>query len=84
MASEFEFLSLDSVQVQGNIEDTFVRLSDAAPAGDGLPRQGFKFKETVKTFPGISALDIIVNLEGCFTWDENRRVSLYETASSKS
>ncbi|KAJ7288197.1 hypothetical protein C8J57DRAFT_1279381 [Mycena rebaudengoi] len=80
LASDFEALGKDTVPVAGNLEDAFVR---TAAAGDGLPRQAFKYKETVKIIPGITFLDVVINLQGTFTWDEARNVALYETASDK-
>ncbi|KAJ7153554.1 hypothetical protein C8R43DRAFT_1126833 [Mycena crocata] len=80
LASDFQALTADTVTVDGKLEDAFVR---TAPAGDGLPRQAFKYKETVKIIPGISLFDVVVNLEGTFTTDEANNLALYETASDK-
>ncbi|KAH8794609.1 hypothetical protein DL96DRAFT_1305692 [Flagelloscypha sp. PMI_526] len=84
IASDFQSLNKDSVTVQGNLEDNFVRTQPAAAEGEGLPRQGFKYKETIKIIPGLSFTDIPVNLQGTFTWDEARKISLYETSSDSS
>ncbi|KAJ7836302.1 hypothetical protein B0H13DRAFT_2088922 [Mycena leptocephala] len=84
IASNFQSGALDSVNVDGNLEDAFVRTSPAAPAGQGFPRQHFAYVETIKIIPGLSFFDVVVNLNGTFTWDEARNVSLYETSSDKS
>ncbi|KAJ7077299.1 hypothetical protein B0H15DRAFT_862149 [Mycena belliarum] len=84
IASGFQALTKDTVAVSGNLEDAFVRTLAADSAGAGFPRQGFQYKETVKIIPGVKFLDIVVNLKGTFTWDENRKLSLYETTSDKS
>ena len=57
---------LDSVSIDGNIEDAFVRTAAAAPAGEGFPRQGFSYTETIKIIPGLSFTNIPVNLVGTF------------------
>ncbi|KAJ6471192.1 hypothetical protein DFH09DRAFT_480318 [Mycena vulgaris] len=80
LASDFQALTRDSVAVDGNLEDAFVR---TAPAGEGFPRQAFQYKETIKIIPGLTFLDVVVNLQGTFTWDEARKVALYETSSDK-
>ncbi|KAJ6525223.1 hypothetical protein DFH09DRAFT_1188589 [Mycena vulgaris] len=80
LASDFETLANDSVAVDGNLEDAFAR---TAPAGEVFPRQAFKYKETIKIIPGLTFLDVAVHLQGTFTWDEARKVTLYETASDK-
>ncbi|KAJ7814079.1 hypothetical protein B0H13DRAFT_461894 [Mycena leptocephala] len=84
IASNFQSGALDSVNVDGNLEDAFVRTSPAAPAGQGFPRQHFAYVETIKIIPGLSFFDVVVNLNGTFTWDEARNISLYETSSDKS
>ncbi|KAJ7212620.1 hypothetical protein GGX14DRAFT_620918 [Mycena pura] len=56
----------DSVNVNGNLEDAFVRTAAAAPAGQGFPRQHFSCIETIKIIPGLRS------------WIS----SLYETSSS--
>jgi hypothetical protein len=83
IASNFQSGALDSVNVDGNLEDAFVRTSPAAPAGQGFPRQHFAYVETIKIVPGLSFFDVVVNLNGTFTWDEARNLSLYETSSGQ-
>ncbi|KAJ7076030.1 hypothetical protein B0H15DRAFT_865217 [Mycena belliarum] len=83
MAGGFELLMSDSVAVVGALEDAYVRTARAAPEGEGLPRQSFRFMETVKIVPGFAFLDVNVKLQGTFTWDAERRVALYETWSDK-
>ncbi|KAJ6567011.1 hypothetical protein B0H19DRAFT_716775 [Mycena capillaripes] len=84
IASDFQASALDSVNIGGNLEDAFARTLPAAPAGQGFPRQHFQYVETIKIIPGLSFLDVVVNLNGTFTWDEARNLSLYETSSDKS
>ncbi|KAJ7471760.1 hypothetical protein FB451DRAFT_1250854 [Mycena latifolia] len=81
MASGFEALVADAVPVSGKLEDAFVRTAEGG--GEGLPRQSFKFMETVKIIPGLAFLDVAVRLQGTFTWDAERKVALYETWSDK-
>ncbi|KAJ7645278.1 hypothetical protein B0H17DRAFT_458483 [Mycena rosella] len=80
MASAFEPLAKDAVAVEGKLEDAFLRTAPAG-SGEGLPRQSFKFTETVKMVPRLAFLDVIVNLQGTLTWDEERHVVLYETVA---
>ncbi|KAJ7625407.1 hypothetical protein B0H17DRAFT_1111271 [Mycena rosella] len=80
LASDFEVLAKDSVAVTGNLEDAFAR---TAPSGDGFPRQAFKYKETMKIVLGLMSVAVVVNLQGTFTWDEDRKLALYETSSDK-
>ncbi|KAJ7035383.1 hypothetical protein C8F04DRAFT_1233643 [Mycena alexandri] len=82
LASGFQTLEKDNVAVAGPLEDAFVRTATAAP--DGLPRQRFQFKETVKIIPGLSFSYVEVNLRGTLTWDETRNVALYETTNGGS
>ncbi|KAJ7334929.1 hypothetical protein DFH08DRAFT_879660 [Mycena albidolilacea] len=84
IASDFEEGAADSVNVDGNLEDAFVRTAAAAPAGQGFPRQHFSYIETIKIIPGLSFLDVVVHLDGTYTWDEARNITLYETSSDKS
>ncbi|KAJ7497630.1 hypothetical protein FB451DRAFT_1550452 [Mycena latifolia] len=84
LASDFVALTQDNVTVSGNLEDAFVRTAPAVAAGAGtFPRQNFKYKETIKIIPGLSFLDVVVNLQGTFTWDEDKNLALYETSSDK-
>ncbi|KAJ6456729.1 hypothetical protein C8R45DRAFT_844759, partial [Mycena sanguinolenta] len=78
IASDFQEGAADSVNISGNLEDA------AAPAGQGFPRQHFSYIETIKIIPGLSFLDVVVHLDGTYTWDEARKVTLYETSSDKS
>ncbi|KAJ7457002.1 hypothetical protein FB451DRAFT_600289 [Mycena latifolia] len=78
LASDFEALARDAVAVDGNLEDAFVR---TAAAGEGLPRQSFTYKETVKIITGLSFLDSVIHIRGTFTWDEQGKVALYESLS---
>ncbi|KAJ7044650.1 hypothetical protein C8F04DRAFT_1069062 [Mycena alexandri] len=80
IASNFSTQTLDTVNVNGNLEDA-VHLAPAAQGGQGFPRQAFTFTETVKIIPGLSFTDIPVQLTGTFTWDATRNVSLYETTN---
>ncbi|KAJ7498058.1 hypothetical protein B0H11DRAFT_1998456 [Mycena galericulata] len=84
IASDFQAGALDSVIVNGDLEDAFVRTDPAAPAGQGLPRQHFQYVETIKIIPGLSFLNVVVNLNGTFTSDQANNISLYETTSDKS
>ncbi|KAJ7832340.1 hypothetical protein B0H14DRAFT_2803247 [Mycena olivaceomarginata] len=77
LASGFQTLEKDNVAVAGPLEDAFA----ATAAPDGLPRQRFQFKETIKIIPGLSFTNVEVNLRGTFTWDETRNVALYETTN---
>ncbi|KAJ7780920.1 hypothetical protein B0H16DRAFT_1877743 [Mycena metata] len=81
IASNFSTQTLDSVNVDGNLEDAFVRTAPAAPVGQGFPRQQFSFTETIKIIPGLSFTDIPVQLSGTYTVDATRNVSLYETTN---
>ncbi|KAJ7070643.1 hypothetical protein C8F01DRAFT_387550 [Mycena amicta] len=84
LASNFSSGVLDSVNVDGNLEDASVRTLAAAPAGEGFARQGFTYTETIKLIPGLSFTNIAVNLVGTFTSDPARNVALYETTSDSS
>ncbi|KAJ7732986.1 hypothetical protein B0H16DRAFT_171974 [Mycena metata] len=79
LASDFQTLEKDTVAVAGPLEDAFVRTTIGVP--DGLPRQSFQFKETVKIIPGVSFMNVEVNMKGTLTWDESRNVALYETTN---
>lgn len=83
IASDFQEGAADSVNVDGNLEDAFVRTAAAAPAGQGFPRQHFSYVETIKIIPGLSFLDVVVHLDGTYTWDEARNITLYETSSGQ-
>ncbi|KZV89790.1 hypothetical protein EXIGLDRAFT_771387 [Exidia glandulosa HHB12029] len=81
IASDCQLLARDTVDVAGPLEDTIVRAVPASANGTGFPRQHYTYKETIKIIPGISLFDIVVDLPGTNTWDEERKVVLYETAS---
>ncbi|KAJ7733666.1 hypothetical protein B0H16DRAFT_1732218 [Mycena metata] len=82
LASDFQTLEKDTVAVAGPLEDAFVRTTIGAP--DGLPRQSFQFKETVKIIHGVSFMNVEVNMKGTLAWDESRNVALYETTNGGS
>ncbi|KAF7346409.1 hypothetical protein MSAN_01868800 [Mycena sanguinolenta] len=84
IASDCQLGILDSVNVDGPLEDAFARTAPAAPAGQGFPRQHFSYIETVKIIPGLSFLDIVVHLNGTYTWDQERRITLYESSPDTS
>ncbi|KAJ6500879.1 hypothetical protein C8R45DRAFT_82778 [Mycena sanguinolenta] len=84
IASDCQVGVLDSVSVDGPLEDAFVRTAPAAPAGQGFPRQHFSFIETITIIPGLSSLDVVVHLNGTYTWDQERNITLYETSTDKS
>ncbi|KAJ7153328.1 hypothetical protein C8R46DRAFT_474446 [Mycena filopes] len=84
LASDVQTLEKDAVVVEGKLEDAFVRLAPPAPDGEGWPRRGFQFKETVKIIPGLSFTNVEVHLKGTLTWDEARGVALYETTNGGS
>ncbi|KAJ6500880.1 hypothetical protein C8R45DRAFT_82803 [Mycena sanguinolenta] len=84
IASDCQVGVLDSVSIDGPLEDAFVRTAPAAPAGQGFPRQHFSYIETITTIPGLSFLDVVVHLNGTYTWDQERNITLYESSSDKS
>ncbi|KAF7375491.1 hypothetical protein MSAN_00437100 [Mycena sanguinolenta] len=84
IASDCQLGVLDSVNVEGPLEDAFVRTALAAPPGQGFPRQHFTYIETIKIIPCLQFLDIVVHLTGTYTWDEERKITLYETSTDKS
>jgi len=81
IASECKLLARDTVDVSGPLEDAVVRVTPASTNGTGFPRQHYTYKETIKIIPGLTFLDVVVDLPGTNTWDDERQVILYETAS---
>ncbi|KAF7302677.1 hypothetical protein HMN09_00902300 [Mycena chlorophos] len=98
IASNFSMGKLDAVAVDGKVEDASVRTQEGVEmvteGGEEeeeeedtekqtrFPRQGFSYTETVGIIPGLHFTDVVVKLEGTFTWDEKAGVSLYETTSN--
>lgn len=79
LASDFKLLKRDTVPTQGKLEDAHLRTT---PGGPGLPRQGFSITETMKVVPGVSFLDVHINVEGTITWDQANNITLYESITS--
>ncbi|KAJ6500877.1 hypothetical protein C8R45DRAFT_979411 [Mycena sanguinolenta] len=84
IASDCQVGVLDSVSIDGPLEDAFVRTAPAAPAGQGFPRQHFSYIETITIIPGLPFFDVVVHLNGTYTWDQERNITLYETSTDKS
>ena len=80
LASDCKLLARDTVDVSGPLEDALVRTAPASTTNEAsFPRQHFSFKETIKLVPGLSFLDIVVELQGTNTWDVTRKVIVYES-----
>ncbi|KAF9041068.1 hypothetical protein BDZ89DRAFT_1090244 [Hymenopellis radicata] len=75
LCTAFELLEKDAVALLADavLSESHVRQVDSSEGG--LPRQHFKMTEMVSTF----MIKTNVHIEGTLTWDEKRKVALYES-----
>lgn len=82
LASHFELYHRDVVSLDKPLDQTNARTKkDEATSNTGLPRQFFAFQETVPMMFGL--VKTVVHLSGTLTWDDEKKLALYETFSDK-
>jgi len=83
ICTEFELFDSDIVVTPDSapLAESRVRTEPASAVEGGLPRQYFRFKETVPLVFGLA--HTTVELVGTQTWDENAKVVLYETVADQ-
>ncbi|KII85165.1 hypothetical protein PLICRDRAFT_116899 [Plicaturopsis crispa FD-325 SS-3] len=82
LCTDFQLLKRDNVRLPGSdtLSKSHTRTLPASEDGSGLPRQYFRLEETV---PLIFGLTRKVEITGTLTWDDDAKVSLYETSADQ-
>jgi hypothetical protein len=84
LASNFSMGEKDFVRTEKPLDKSHLRSKTdgiPCPEGEGLPRIPFSFQETVPMVFGL--VKTVVHLAGTLTWDEENKLTLYETHSDK-